>query len=164
VSYAYTTPSTVLRNLGHLEGKAVTALADGAVVEGLVVEDGMVTLEVPATNVRVGLPFTATIETLPLASQTPQGGWTIAKPQQLTKAVLRVRNTRGFLVGATGTDLDEPRVRTTETYGSPPDLVTGLVEAGLRPNVGNSVSLTIRSSAPLPMEITEILTDPVVAQ
>lgn len=164
VSYSFTTPSTVLKNLGHLEGKAVLALADGAVVEGLTVSGAKVTLPTAASRVTVGLPFTATIETLPLASQTPQGGWTIAKPQQFNKAVLRVNQSRGFLVGATGTQLDEPRPRSSEPYDTPPNLLTGLVEVALRAHVAKSVSLTIESSMPLPLEITEVMADPKVAQ
>lgn len=168
VSYIFTTPSTVLKNLGHLEGKTVVALADGSVVSGLTVTNGAVTLPTAATRVRIGLPFTATIETLPLAIQTAQGGWTIAKPQQATKVVLRVNQSRGFLVGPSLDKLDEPRPRSNEPFGSPPDLITGLVEATLRPHVKSGregeagVSIIVQSSNPLPLEVTQVLYDPSV--
>jgi hypothetical protein len=163
VSYSFTTPTATLKNLGHLEGKAVVALADGAVVKGLTVTSGAVTLPDPALKVTVGLPFTSTIETLPLAIQTPQGGWTLAKPQQASKVVLRVNNSRGFLVGPTVDLLDEPRARTTEPYGSPPALITGLVEATLRPYARTTASIVIQSADPLPLEVTQVLIDPSVA-
>jgi hypothetical protein len=162
VSYSFTAPTATLKNLGHLEGKAVVALADGAVIKGLVVSGGTVTLPDPALKVTVGLPFTSTIETLPLAVQGPQG-WTIAKPQQASKVVLRVNNSRGFLVGPTVALLDEPRPRTTEPYGSPPSLITGLVDATMRPNARNAVSVVIQSADPLPLEVTQVLIDPSVA-
>lgn len=163
ISYTFSTPTAELRNLGHLEGKAVVALADGEVVTGLTVAGGIVTLPTPATHVRIGLPFTATIETLPLAIQT-KAGWTIAKPQQGSKVILRVKESRGFLVGPSLDKLDEPRTRTNEPYGSPPDLITGLVEATLRPHISKGVSVVVQSSDPLPLQVTEVLYDPSVAQ
>lgn len=163
ITYSFASPSTVLKNLGHLEGESVVALVDGAVVTGLTVTDGTVTLPDAASTVTIGLPFTATIETLPLAIQSPQGGWTMAKPQQASKVVLRVNESRGFLVGASADRLDEPRPRTAEPYGSPPSLITGLVEAALRPHVNTGVSVVIQSSDPLPLEVTEVMVDPQVS-
>ena len=168
VTYSFTTPTALLTNLDHLEGKTVVALADGAVVDGLTVSGGEVTLPQAASLVTIGLPFTATIETLPLAVQSPQGGWTIAKPQQATQVVLRVNNSRGFLVGTPGSKLDEPRPRSREPFGSPPSAITGIVEATLRPDIRSGVSgdagvtILIESSNPLPLEVTEVLYDPSV--
>lgn len=163
ISYTFTTATALLINLSHLEGKTVSAIADGAVVEGLVVSGGSVTLPVAAKRVTIGLPFTATIETMPLAIQTAQG-WTIAKPQQGSKVVLRVVNSRGFLVGPTDTKLDEPRPRTTEPWGSAPKLISGLVEAVLQPNISTGVSIVVQSSQPLPLELTSVFFDPKVSE
>lgn len=169
MSFAASPPTTTFSNLDHLEGKSVVALADGAVVDGLNVTNGSVTLPEAASLVTVGLPFTATIETLPLAIQTPQGGWTIAKPQQAATVCLRVNNSRGFLVGPSLDKLDEPRQRSTEPVGSPPSAITGIVEATLRPHIRSGargetgVTIAIQSSNPLPLEVTEVLYDPSVS-
>jgi hypothetical protein len=163
LAYTFTTPTAVLKNLGHLEGKTVVALADGSVITGLVVALGTVTLPDPASKVTIGLPFTATIETLPLAQQT-SAGWTIAKPQQASRVVLRVKDSRGFKVGATVDKMDEPRPRQAEVYGSPPALVTGLVETLLRPHISKGITVVVQSSDPLPLTLTEVLYDPNVSQ
>lgn len=169
VTYAFTPASKNLTNLDHLEGKTVVAIADGAVINGLVVTAGTITLAEAASTVTVGLPFTATIETLPLAIQSQQGGYTVAKPQQATKVVLRVNNSRGFLVGPSVDLLDEPRPRSNELIGSPPNAITGIVEATLRPKIRSGdrsdtgVSIVIQSSDPLPLEVTEVFCDPKIS-
>jgi hypothetical protein len=155
--------ATALTNLQHLEGKEVVALADGAVVDGLTVTAGSVTLPAPASQVTVGLPFTAIIETLPLAIQTSKG-WTLAKPQQIATAVLKVKDSRGFLVGPSDDKLVEPRPRNNEPFGSAPDMMSGYVEAILKPHISNVVTVVVQSSTPLPLTVTEVLFDPKVSE
>jgi len=58
------TATTNITGLDHLEGKTVTAIADGVVVPDMVVTDGSVELEYEASYVTLGLPYTATIELL----------------------------------------------------------------------------------------------------
>lgn len=161
VSYTFTTPQTKLINLQHLEAKTVVVLADGAVIEGLKVTNGTVTLTDPVSRAMVGLPYTATIETLPLAIQT-QAGWTIAKPQSAARVNLRVLNSRGFKVGPTDAKLDEPRPRNLEPFGSAPGLITGLVESILQPHISGGINVVVQSSLPLPLTLTEVLYDPKV--
>lgn len=170
VSYYFATPSVKLVGLSHLEGQTVTAIADGAVITGLVVSGGKATLSVAASRVTVGLPFTAQVETLPLAVQMPGGGWTVAKPQQGTKVALRVANSRGIFVGPSADQLDECRPRSTEPFGSPPNLITGIVEAILQPKIRSGdrgdagVSIVVQSHDPLPLTLTEVFYDPSVGQ
>ena len=59
-------------NLDHLEGKSVGVLADGVVMGEFTVSGGSITLPRTANNVVIGLPYTTTIELLPIeiASQT----------------------------------------------------------------------------------------------
>jgi hypothetical protein len=163
VTFSFTTPTALLTNLQHLEGKEVVALADGAVVDGLTVTAGSVTLPAPASQVTVGLPFTAIIETLPLAIQTSKG-WTLAKPQQIATAVLKVKDSRGFLVGPSDDKLVEPRPRNNEPFGSAPDMMSGYVEAILKPHISNVVTVVVQSSTPLPLTVTEVLFDPKVSE
>jgi hypothetical protein len=169
VTYQFATPQTVLRNLDHLEGKDVVALADGAVVTGLTVAGGIVTLDDPASYVTVGLPFTSTIETLPLATQT-QAGWTLAKPQQVNKVSLRVKDSRGILAGPSDDKLVEMKPRSNEPFGSPPKLQTGVVEAIMPPMIRSGdrgdagVTITVQSPHPLPLTLTAVLYDPAVSQ
>jgi hypothetical protein len=163
VTYQFDEPQTMLRNLGHLEGKTVSALADGGVVTGLVVSNGVVELDQPATTVTVGLPYTATIETLPLAFQG-QAGWTIAKPQIQAKAVIRLIDSRGVKAGPTDATLEPLRSRINELPGQPPALMTGLYETYLRADINGGARMVVRSDDPLPMTVSAIYLDPSVSE
>lgn len=169
VSYLFTAPSAILTGLEHLEGKTIVALADGAVVRELTVTNGKTTLPYPVTRATAGLPYTATIETLPLAYQGPQG-WSIAKPQQVTRVCARVLNTRGLRMGPTEDNLVEPAPRSTEPFGSPPNLITGIIEAIMPPAIRSGdrgdggVSVVLQSVDPLPFTVTQVFYDASVSQ
>lgn len=85
-------PATTISGLGHLEGKVLTAMADGFVHPPRTVVGGSITLEYPASYVVVGLPFTSTLELLNPefgdASQSSQG-----KAVSVTDIVLRLQET-----------------------------------------------------------------------
>jgi hypothetical protein len=169
VTYSFSTPTSTLINLWHLEGREVVAVADRAVVRNLLVSGGKVTLLTPARRVTIGLPYTATIETLPLAKETQQG-WTLAKPQQAVKVALRVKDSRGFLVGPSESKLEAPRSRSNEPPGTPARLRTGIVPSILAPDIRSDdrgdagVTVVIQSSDPLPLTVTAVLYDPSVSQ
>jgi hypothetical protein len=162
-TFFFDTPGTVVTNLERFEGETLTALADGNVVRGLIVINGAATLPFPASTVTIGYPFTALVETLPLAIQT-RAGWTIAKPQQASKVVLKVVNSRGLHVGPTEDKLDEIRGRSTELLGNPNALVTGDMEAALRPDINGGVHVVVTSPDPLPMTLTAVMVDPSLSE
>jgi hypothetical protein len=60
------TPASTFTGLDHLNGRTVVVWADGIVQESEVVSGGSITLEVSASRVIAGLPFTAKLETLPI--------------------------------------------------------------------------------------------------
>ena len=163
VSYQFDPPARVLRNLDHLEGRTVSALADGNVVSGLVVDGGMVTLPFDATRACAGLPFSATIETLPLATQAQQG-WTVAKPQTQAKAVVSVIDSRGLKAGPDDASLEPLRARSNEAPGAPNALKNGLLETWLRPAINGGTRVVIRSDDPVPMTVTGVYLDPSVSE
>jgi hypothetical protein len=163
VSYRFDPPARILRNLDHLEGRTISALADGNVVSGLVVSGGMVTLPFDATKASAGLPFSATIETLPLAIQGQQG-WTVARPQTQAKAVVRVIDSRGLKAGPDDAHLEPLRARTNEAPGAPNALKNGLLETWLRPAINGGARLVVRSDDPLPMTLTGVYLDPSVSE
>lgn len=97
--------STKLRGMYHLEGETVTALADGAQITDLVVEDGTVTLPVPASRAIVGLPYTST-----LATQRIEAGAAVGTAQSKIKRIhklgVRLYASLGGKVGSSATNLD----------------------------------------------------------
>ena len=163
VSYLFDPPARILRNLDHLEGRTISVLADGNVVSGLLVSGGMVALPGDVTKACAGVPFSATIETLPLAIQAQQG-WTVAKPQTQAKAVVRVIDSRGLKAGPDDASLESLRARSTEPPGAPNALRNGLLETYLRPAINGGARLVVRSDVPLPMTVTGVYLDPSVSE
>lgn len=158
-TYINEAPVTVIDRLDHLEGQTVSALVDGNVVNNLIVQDGAVTLPYAGSKITIGIPYTALIETLPLAFQGPTG-WNVAKPQEAKKVILRVVKTRGIEVGPDEDRLFPVKQRENEVYGEPTELLTGDLHADLAPTSGTESVVVVRSSDPLPMQIGAILIDP----
>lgn len=162
ISYAFDTPQTVLNNLDHLNGRTIKVLADGDVVSGLVVAGGKVTLPNAVSVATAGLPFTAEIETLPLAFQGSTGS-VVNKPQSSAKALVRVINSRGIKAGPTVDKLDSLRPRNRPVLGQPAALENGVLETFTKPHISGGSTCVVQSSDPLPLTITGILLDPSVA-
>jgi hypothetical protein len=159
--------------LTHLEGQEVAVLADGYVVSSpyntvdhpavLAVSGGAVTLDRPYAQIHVGLPYLADLETLDLDSP---GGRTVKDRKQLVNQVVAfVRSSRGLWAGRPDkvTD-DEPlaglqavrdrsQERTTETYDTPPALVTDAVIVNIDGNWNNNGRVLYRQPDPLPLTI-----------
>ena len=164
-TFVNATAVSTLDRLDHLEGCTVYALVDGAVVKAdangdpLVVSNGSISLPVSGLKITVGLPFTALIETLPLAIQTPQG-WTLANPQQANNVVLRVKDTRGIEAGPSEASLFDVKFREEEVYGAPTALFSGDKEIDCAGTSQNETVVVVRSADPLPMQINAILVKP----
>lgn len=156
---------TVVSGLDHLEGRTVSALANGNVVSGLVVTAGKV--EIPFSSptsagmiVTVGLTFTALVETLPLVVGSE--GTTAAKRQTVGRAVLRLVESRGIEAGPDEDHLYHLKPRSDEPYGEPNRLLTGDYEADMEPVISGQSSIVIRSSEPVPLTLTGVLLEPIV--
>lgn len=153
------TPRRLFDHLEHLEGRTVTAWADAGEYPGLVVANGAVTLPVAASNVTIGLPFEALIETLPLAMQTGSG-WNVARPSEAKKVVLRVVESRGIEYGVDEGDMFPVKMRGTEDLDEPTALFTGDLEVNMPGKVGNEVIAIIRSSGPTPLHLSAVMIEP----
>lgn len=162
VTYEFSSPQTVLKNLDHLEGRTIKALADGNAVSDLVVSGGKTTLPVAASKVTAGLPFSAEIETLPLAFES-RTGQIAGKPQSAAKALVRVVKSRGIKAGPTAAKLETLKARTSEAPGQPNALLTGLYETFTKPHISGGASVLVRSDDPLPLTVTGIMLDPSVS-
>lgn len=88
---------TTIGGLWHLEGKAVSCLADGEVVGGLTVLNGQVTLPVAASRVVVGLGYSCIGQSLPLTTNdTPIEG----RRKDIVGVALRLHETAGLKYGS----------------------------------------------------------------
>ncbi|MGF6738503.1 hypothetical protein [Paraburkholderia atlantica] len=145
----------VVTGLNHLEGKTVSILADGAVQPQQVVTGGQVTLQVAASIVAVGLPITADLQTLPFSFEAQGYGQGMLK--NVNKVWLRVHNSSGIFAGPTLDELVQYKQRTTEPYGTPPALMTGVLELDLSPGWDDDGSVYIRQSDPLPLIVASMV-------
>lgn len=143
----------VFQPLWHLEGKAVSVLADGNVVEGLTVEDGKITLPQPAAVVHIGLPYTADLETLDMAQ--PQGQ-SKAKTVNIPRVNLSLQDSRGVFVGTNGFDrMYELKQRSPSIgYDSPTPAETDTFEIQVDSAWSKKGRIAVRQSYPLPATIT----------
>lgn len=157
VSYAGP-PATHLSGLGHLEGLAVAALADGQVVTGLTVAGGAVDLPAEqfpdgASIVHVGIPIVAELETLDVAP-----GKGRERVKAVSHAILEVEASRGFEVGQS---LDKPmqewRQRTVAVgFGGIP-LESDSVRVPITSSWNPGGRVAVRHTDPLPLTVTTIV-------
>jgi hypothetical protein len=155
-------PATIISALDWLEGKTVSILADGEVHPQRVVADGAVTLDNPASIVHIGLPITADAKTLPLAAQV-DAGYGQGRVKNVNKVWMRVVRSSGVFAGPSVDRLVQYKQRTTEPFGSPPALRTDEIELDVRPDWGNDASFIVRQSDPLPITITSMTMEVVIA-
>lgn len=94
-------PATLLSGLDHLKGKTVAVFADGLQQASKVVNDsGQITLDTAASQVQVGLPYTAKLQTMRLnLPGDNQQGYT----KRVHEVVVRLHRTVG---GKLGPDAD----------------------------------------------------------
>jgi hypothetical protein len=149
------TATTSISGLDHLTGETVNILADGAVLPQQTVVSGGITLPVAASKVTVGLPITATIATLPLAQQV-DGGMGQGRYKDVNQLWIRVYQSSGLWAGPSLDDLVEAKPRSTEVYGSPPNLKSE--EIYIRPGGrwNDSGQIYIQQTDPLPLKVVAI--------
>ena len=145
-----------ISGLGHLEGKTVSILADGAVHPPRVVNNGAITLDVAASKVHIGLPITADLQTLPLAVQMQDSSFAQGRVKSVNQVWLRVHQASGVFAGPSPDELVQYKQRTTEPYGSPPDLKSAEIDITLHPTWANNGQVFVRQSDPLPITIVSM--------
>ena len=129
-------------------------MADGAVHPQRVVASGAISLDRPCSVVHVGLPYNSDLQSLPLAIQMEAFGQ--GRVKNLNHAWLRVLESSGIFAGPSADKLVEAKQRTTEPYGSPPNLKTQDVKLMLTPTWQDNGQIFIRQSDPLPLTIVGV--------
>lgn len=134
--YTIWQPVTTVTGLTQLIGEAVTGVADGKVVFGMVDATGTLVpaLAVPATKVTLGKSFLPQLMTLPLDLGEP----TVQSKRKKENAVtLRVADTLGLQVGtrfANCVTMKDFQIGAIPTQSNGPALVTDLVNPSLNPS------------------------------
>jgi len=118
-------PTTTWSGLGHLEGRSVRVVGDGADRGTAIVASGQIILGQPATTVDIGLPFSHTIEPLPPSVAGTQGGTQGGKVRPVS-ITLRLKETSALHLD-TGKGLIEVSFKSLgdDLLDAPPRTFTG---------------------------------------
>lgn len=148
--------ATVISGLDHLEGETVAILGDGAVFPTAVVTGGAITLEQSVTKAHIGLPYTARIQTLPVAYEQIEA-FGQGRPKNVNKVHMRVKDTSLPKAGPSTGALIEFKQRTNEPYGSPPALISSAeIEIVLEPEWNQEGGVYVQQDNPLPTTIVSM--------
>lgn len=151
-------PVKTFSGLDHLNGKTVAILADGNVQPKQTVMNGTVTINNAASKVHIGLGYTCDLETLNVDFPTKSG--TIqTRYKRITKATLRVENTRGAFIGPSFDKLYELKMRSNEPWGAPIAPFTGDKDMQFNTGSDREGHVCIRMADPLPITILAIVAE-----
>lgn len=148
---------TTLAGLSHLNGVAVSILADGAPVIGKVVDGGQVELDTPAGFVAIGRPFRTRIW-----PTRPEGGSTlgtnIGKPQRVRNVAVRLTRSGACHVGIVNGMMQEAPTRVgRDTLGRAPPLQSRDVRVPLSSSTDDSSYVAIEGELPTPLIVNCIV-------
>lgn len=117
--------ATEVSGLAYLEGEIVGVMTDGAIPDSQIVENGVITIEEPASVIRVGYKYRGIVKTFPI----DQGG--VSGPAQnknkiIAELAVRLLNSAGLKFGTNPYALQDLTFRRmTDITGRPVPLFTG---------------------------------------
>lgn len=144
---------STVTNMDHLEGRAIVALADGNVIEGLTVESGDADLGGDYYRVHAGLGYTSTLYSLDVINPQTDGKG-ISKATG--RAFVQVDASRGFSTGTTPDDVEEYDTREDEAWGEPGALISRVVEVAPQAGWENETTVAVVQTYPLPLTVLSI--------
>tara|TARA_R110000764_G_C11029370_1_gene385292 strand:- start:7348 stop:10386 length:3039 start_codon:yes stop_codon:yes gene_type:complete len=153
---------TVISGLWHLEGETLVAAANGYVERGLLVTDGSVTLQTPASRVHLGISYFSRLRTLPLSSYGSSGGDIQGRSQNITRLTVQVERTLGMWFGPDINTMREARFGMPALYGQPLEMVTDDIDVTMKANWGKRKQVVIEQRDPLPLSVLTLIPDAIV--
>ena len=149
-----------LSGMDHLEGKTVVVLADGGTDKpNKTVSLGTISLAYNYFKVKVGLPYTQTLYTLPIETGTNKGT-AQGKKQKINEIAFKVNKShKGFKTGGSEEFVERINWRDPSTLmGTPETLYTGIMSnITFRDDVNYGSRVMIVNDDPLPVEILNII-------
>lgn len=150
------TPVTRLSGLGHMEGKTVGILADGAVHPPRTVTGGEIVLERPVDLVIVGLPYVADLETMPVEVVSQQGT-SVGRKKHVSEVNFLFQESVGAKAGVSFERLETIKWRMDEPYGQAPRPFSGLKSVTVPSLPESQVTVCLRSDDPTPLTVMSIM-------
>jgi hypothetical protein len=151
LSYSGAAVSSV-SGLDHLEGREVDVVADGSYVGRRTVSAGEVSFGVQATNVHVGVPIVAEIETLDVDSPGTSLRDKVKRPQGASLVVDRSNTT--FKIGPSIAQLTPVARSQFDAVG---DEYSGIIEWNLKARWEKPMRVFIRQDQALPLTVLGVL-------
>jgi hypothetical protein len=148
--------ATAVTGLDHLEGEAVSVLADGNVVTGLTVSSGAITLPTAAAKVIVGLPYTCDLETLNVELNL-NTGTTQGSKVKISEVTLRFLNSRGGKLGPDSSNLDDIILRDPGDISAVEPLHSTDFTMTISGGYSDGGRVFFRQSDPLPTTILAVI-------
>ena len=152
-------PVSTVSGLDHLEGEEVAVLIDGAVHPNVTVTSGAITLQYVGSVIHAGLPYTATMTSMPIESGASDGV-AQGKQMRLNNIVIRLYKTGpGLWYGPNTTEMDEYHTRTSnDDMNSPVTLYTGDTPTLPWPSgYEQAPQITVQHRLPLPCTIVALM-------
>lgn len=149
----FTSQTTTVSGLDHLEGRVVTALADGEEYTRTVTS-GAITLPEASDDVLVGLPITARIETMDpdIIGSTDA---VLGKRKRAKGATVFVQATSGLMAGAEGGTLLDPPVDPEQAADL---LLTEKLRWRFLPEWTDEGRFVLQTTAPRPASVRAFIT------
>lgn len=149
--------TTTLSGLGHLEGKNVQVLVNGAAHPDRVVTSGAITLQTAATTAAVGLGYESTVQTMRIEAGA-RDGTAQGKTKRINKMVIRFLATVGAVAGPDENNLDRIQFRTgSDLMDQSVPLFTGDKLMEWPSGYDFDGYVVIKQDQPLPMTIVAIM-------
>jgi hypothetical protein len=143
--------SATVGGLAHLNGKTVCVLADGVEHPTRVVSGGSITLQAPASRVVVGLPFTSELQPSKREVQTDKGS-AQGRLWRVSRVGVFVHDSRGGQVA------DSPASRFERLpFPAGSALYSGDLETAIESNARHNIEATVKTSAPLPLNVGAVV-------
>ena len=151
---------TVKTGFTHLAGETVSILGDAAVQPNQVITNaGEVTLQLSATTYRIGLPFTSTLRTLPVVTETNRGT-SVGNRKRIHSATIKLLESMGFKFGVDLNDLTEEVFRlASDRLGVALSLFSGERSFQVADEYSNESQIYIVQDRPYPLTILNLAID-----
>jgi len=141
----------------HLEGEAVSVLADGFVLDAVTVESGNVTIGGYYNKVHIGLGYTGELTPMDIEAGA-QAGTSQGKKKRVHGVTLRLKDTMACKVGPDADNLEELDFMTdNDSENEPIPLFTGDKYKELTHDWEASALVTVVQDVPLPLTLLAIL-------
>ena len=148
--------ANTISGLDHLEGQTVSVLADGSTHAQKTVSSGAISLDVSASKVHVGLPFTSSIQTLRIDEGSRLGS-AQGKIKRISEITVLLYRSVGLKVGTTDSDLQEISfIDIGSTLSTPIPLFTGQKTIEFVGGYDIDAQILIKQDQPLPMSLLAI--------